>query len=55
MTDVNIHSDTVLTIHPNHGKHSHRLNFALHDLKEQIPNVVIKVSNEMKLKKSFRF
>ncbi|KAF2885542.1 hypothetical protein ILUMI_20610 [Ignelater luminosus] len=42
LTDVNIHSDTVLTVHPNHVKYSHRLNFALQDLKEQIPHVVIK-------------
>lgn len=37
-----VESDTVVTVHPNRSKHSTRLNFTLHELKDQIPNVVIK-------------
>nr|XP_023022188.1 DNA-directed RNA polymerase III subunit RPC1 [Leptinotarsa decemlineata] len=41
-TDVQVESDTIITVHPSRSKHSNRLNFALCDLKEQIPNVVVK-------------
>ncbi|KAJ8919935.1 hypothetical protein NQ315_006464 [Exocentrus adspersus] len=40
--DVRIESSTVITIHPNRSKHSRRLNFALNELKELLPNVVVK-------------
>lgn len=40
--DVRVESDTVLTVHPNRSKHSNRLNFNMHELKDLIPKVVIK-------------
>lgn len=42
-TDVKVQSETILTVHPNRAKNSTRLNFNMHELKDQIPNVVIKV------------
>lgn len=42
--DVKVESDTIITVHPNRSKHSRRLNFALSELKDQIPNVVVKVT-----------
>lgn len=41
--DVKVQSETILTVHPNRAKNSSRLNFNMHELKDQIPNVVIKV------------
>ncbi|KAK9732078.1 RNA polymerase Rpb1, domain 5 [Popillia japonica] len=41
-TDVKVQSETILTVHPNRAKNSTRLNFNMHELKDQIPNVVIK-------------
>ncbi|CAG9841200.1 unnamed protein product [Diabrotica balteata] len=41
-SDVCVESDTIITVHPNRSKNSRRLNFALGELKEQIPNVVVK-------------
>lgn len=41
--EVIVESDTIITVHPNSSKNSRRLNFALSELKEQIPNVVVKV------------
>lgn len=38
---MNIESKSVLTVHPNTSKHSGRLNFALNELKDVVPNVVI--------------
>lgn len=40
--DVKIRSETVITVHPNSSKHSKRLNFALNELKDQVPHVVVK-------------
>ncbi|XP_050312133.1 DNA-directed RNA polymerase III subunit RPC1 [Anthonomus grandis grandis] len=40
--DVRVESDTIITVHPNRSTHSRRLNFALSELKDQIPNVVVK-------------
>ncbi|CAG9763359.1 unnamed protein product [Ceutorhynchus assimilis] len=40
--DVLVESDTIITVHPNKSLHSRRLNFALSELKDQIPNVVVK-------------
>ncbi|CAG9816329.1 unnamed protein product [Phaedon cochleariae] len=40
--DVRVESDTIITVHPNRSKHAGRLNFALSELKEQIPKVVVK-------------
>lgn len=42
-SDVIVESETIITVHPNKSKNSRRLNFALSELKEQIPNVVVKV------------
>lgn len=42
-SDVRVQSETILTVHPNHSKHGYRLNFNMHELKDLIPNVVIKV------------
>lgn len=42
--DVVVESETIITVHPNRSKSSRRLNFALSELKEQIPNVVVKVN-----------
>lgn len=40
--DVEVVSDTVILVRANHSKHSQRLNFALQELKQLIPEVVIK-------------
>ncbi|XP_060520188.1 DNA-directed RNA polymerase III subunit RPC1 [Cylas formicarius] len=40
--DVKVESDTIITVYPNKSQHSRRLNFALSELKELIPNVVVK-------------
>lgn len=40
--DVKVQSETIITVHPNRSKNSSRLNFNLHELKDQIPHVVIK-------------
>ncbi|KAF7263909.1 hypothetical protein GWI33_000924 [Rhynchophorus ferrugineus] len=41
-SDVKVQSDTIITVHPNRSQNSQRLNFALSELKDQIPNVVVK-------------
>lgn len=41
--DVIVESETIITVHPNASKNSRRMNFALSELKEHIPNVVVKV------------
>ncbi|XP_025836904.1 DNA-directed RNA polymerase III subunit RPC1 [Agrilus planipennis] len=40
--DIKVESETIITIHPNRTKNLNRLNFSLHEIKEQIPSVVIK-------------
>lgn len=40
--DITIASENTLVVYPNIQKNSHRLNFALHELKQLIPKVVIK-------------
>ncbi|KAL1517105.1 hypothetical protein ABEB36_000913 [Hypothenemus hampei] len=40
--DVVVQSDTIITIHPNKSQNSRRLNFVLSELKDQLPNVVVK-------------
>lgn len=45
-SDVKIQSDTIITVHPNKAKNSMRLNFSMHELKDQIPNVVVKVHQQ---------
>lgn len=43
-SDVEVVSDTLITVHPNKSQNAQRLNFALSELKDQIPKVVVKVS-----------
>ncbi|KAL3274960.1 hypothetical protein HHI36_019736 [Cryptolaemus montrouzieri] len=40
--DVKVESDTIITVHPNRSKHAQRLNFALNELKNALPKVVVK-------------
>ncbi|CAH2007685.1 unnamed protein product [Acanthoscelides obtectus] len=40
--DIRVENDSVITVHPNKSKHARRLNFALSELKDQLPNVVVK-------------
>ncbi|XP_066147818.1 DNA-directed RNA polymerase III subunit RPC1 [Euwallacea fornicatus] len=41
-SDVVVESDTIITVHPNKSQNAQRLNFALSELKDQIPKVVVK-------------
>ncbi|KAK9891975.1 hypothetical protein WA026_017458 [Henosepilachna vigintioctopunctata] len=41
-SDVNVESDTIITVHPNRSKHGQRMGNALHELLNDLPKVVVK-------------